>query len=418
MFAAARIYARRLAGVTAGRAVAVIGTAVGIRLLTELVEPAVFGEYRLAVAGVGLVVMVAVAPFVHFAMRGFHDAEVAGHEEGFLGSARLAINSLALGGAAVAVATGLVAAVVFERIDLVVLGVVTGGVVVSEARYLFESNMLITRGEVVSSAVFDGIRAFAVPLAAAGVVGVIGASSGGLLLGQSLMGLIIVALVSRRVGKALRSRSVKPWLRSGLRFAAPLIAVGALSWLFSFSDRYLIGLLRSTEEVGVYAAAYGLAATPLAVIGGLLPTLAAAPLFRAAAASDPNRKPMANRLLGAQFSLIAMAVSGIITLSPVAVRLLLAEAFRQGAVQIIVWVAIGQGFQVLSYAIDVQAIASSRTMRIASAYAVAVVVNLGLNLWWIPDQGGLGAARATAAAGFAYFTVMYVLATRGHGDAP
>ena len=51
-----------------------LGTAVGLRLLTEQLAPETLGRYKLALAGVSLVAGILVRPFIQYAMRAWHDA--------------------------------------------------------------------------------------------------------------------------------------------------------------------------------------------------------------------------------------------------------------------------------------------------------------------------------------------------------
>ena len=105
-------------------------------------------------------------------------------------------------------------------------------------------------------------------------------------------------------------------------------------------------------------------------------------------------------------ALIGLGVVTVVVFSPLAVFLFLAPEYHGGSVAIMRWVAIGQGFQVAAYALDLDSFALSQTHRLAIAYVGAVSVGLSLNLALIPRLGTEGAAIATAASGLAYFLIM------------
>ncbi len=144
------------------------------------------------------------------------------------------------------------------------------------------------------------------------------------------------------------------WLRASVQFALPLSLVGVLSWVFNLGDRYLIASLASASEVGRYAAAYGIAASGLAVVGGIVPTLMMRPLFRAAASADnAQRSYLAVRTILVQSGIVAIAVVAIwLAFAAPLTQILLASEYRAGAVVVMRWVALGQGFVVLAQALD------------------------------------------------------------------
>jgi len=182
-----------------------------------------------------------------------------------------------------------------------------------------------------------------------------------------------------------------------------------LGWLFAHSDRYLLALLDTPASVGRYAAAYGIAATPIAVLGTVVPTVAYARLVRASDGGHPRGQRVWRQSMLLQGAMVGAGVLVVGVLAPVGVSLLLGPSYRQGAEVIIRLVAVGQGLQVMAYVLDVESYAIMSTGAIARAYSAAFVVNLGVNLILIPRLGPEGAAWATALAGAVYFVVLLVL---------
>jgi O-antigen/teichoic acid export membrane protein len=50
------------------------------------------------------------------------------------------------------------------------------------------------------------------------------------------------------------------------------LPLGLLGWISGMSDRYMIGALLSTSDVGLYAAAYSLASRPMLMLGSIIET--------------------------------------------------------------------------------------------------------------------------------------------------
>jgi O-antigen/teichoic acid export membrane protein len=396
------------------RAVAILGTAAGTRLLTEVADPDVFGQFKLIAGMAVLTTGVVTAPLTSYAMRSYHDAIVQGGAKAFIADARRALSVVGAGIAVVAVLISVAAGAALGRPILLIAGVAVGALAIATSLVSMERGLLISSGRVVVAGAYEAAAASLLPLAAAlAAYSLEYVPSVGMALAQALL-MFAGASMLRRLAPAGRPQvSPKTWLTRSIPFAAPLALVGALGWLFNVGDRYLLAALTSTGEVGIYSAAYGLAALPLAALGGLLPTLAYEPLFRSASLNnEAHRRSLSARLLTYQGALVMAGVAVIILFAPVAVRLLLAEDFRAGAVHIIRWVAVGQGFQVAAYALDLDSYSTTKTRYLAVSYSIAVTVALAMNLLLIPRFGALGAAQATAISGFAYFTAMLTLTRR------
>ena len=69
---------QNLSAVIVGQVIAAVGALFGLRLLTEFISPSVFGEYKLLLAAISLVIGVFIRPFIQFSMRAYHDAKQQG----------------------------------------------------------------------------------------------------------------------------------------------------------------------------------------------------------------------------------------------------------------------------------------------------------------------------------------------------
>ena len=211
---------------------------------------------------------------------------------------------------------------------------------------------------------------------------------------------------ARRFLAPVVSRDV---LRRALAFGLPLVPAAFAGWVFTVSDRIVLGKLASYRELGLYTVAASVASVLSFLIGPL--GLAWSPHAVQAYERDAEEaarlygRVLTYILLG--FGLLAVAVT---TFSRELVDLLTPPDFERA------WKAIGPlALGAVAYAtIQVTSAGISlrhRTSYIAALAAGAAALNLALNLAFVPVWGMLASAWATAISSLA-LTVAYALVAR------
>jgi O-antigen/teichoic acid export membrane protein len=196
-----------------------------------------------------------------------------------------------------------------------------------------------------------------------------------------------------------------------LKYGLPLIATFALSFIISSSDRFIIGWILNTEAVGEYSAGYDITSHTLGIIMVII-NLAAYPLVIQALESKGEVE--ARGQLSKNFTLL-MAVSipatvGLAVLAAPVAGVFLGESFRGTAITLIPWVAAATLLSGLkAYYFDLSFQLGKKTYIQIWSVAIAAVVNIILNMLWIPLYGVLGAAYATLGAYMAALIVSIVL---------
>lgn len=184
------------------------------------------------------------------------------------------------------------------------------------------------------------------------------------------------------------------------RYGAPLAVTAALSFIIAGSDRFLIAWLLDTEAAGQYAAGYDLATLPIGLLMMII-NLAAYPLVvRALEEDGPEvaRRQLAV-CLTALLGIGLPATLGIAILARPIAEVLLGASFRDAGALLIPWVAFAAlARDVKAYYLDLAFQLGRNTLGQMWITVAAAVVNLVLNLWWIPIFGIVGAAWATVAA--------------------
>jgi O-antigen/teichoic acid export membrane protein len=197
-------------------------------------------------------------------------------------------------------------------------------------------------------------------------------------------------------------------LRSRLwRYGWPFVPLAVLGWVTSIGDRYLIGGMLRVSDVGVYAAAYGLASKPLLMMSGTFSNWLRPVLFWHQSHGNSAR---ARTIFLNWCAAVAACGSVAVVLAwlcgPAAARILLAEEYRKDAASIFVWVVAGYSIYAVVQAIENRLLSFSNSASLIWPSVVAAVSNAVLNVILIPRQGIIGAAEATAGAFLLQLIVM------------
>lgn len=182
------------------------------------------------------------------------------------------------------------------------------------------------------------------------------------------------------------------------RYGSPFLPFALLGWTSNLSDRYVLAIQLDTSIVGQYAAAFGIASRLPSMLSGLLNDVFRPALFEAETRGQSAR---CNRLFqiwllvlgsGVAAILIALLLAGSIL-----VDTLLAEEYRMGAREIILWIVAGYGCGTLAQVVENRILASGNSRVLIWTKVAAAVTNLAMALLLIPSWGVVGAAMANTA---------------------
>ena len=403
-----RRYGADLAAVAAGRGLTVLGSVVGVRVLTESLPPALFGRYKLALAGLSLVTSVSVRPFIQYAMRAYHDAEARGAGPAFLAHSRRWFGRYAGGlGLAAAAAGYLVSA--GGRLSLPELAGVAA-VLALQAVVEYERALFVTRGRQRAAETIGVGMQWLIPFAVAASVRA--GESMAVMLPAHAAVLALIASAHGWRGRRTESGLSAAHPRDGgletapaWAFAWPLMVAGCLGWLLHESDRLILGYYHGSGAVGLYAAAYGLVAAPFTTAAGavaqvMYPVVFATSARRGGSSVLPGPMVAGTLLIGVGGVLAVWwwgdALAGVV----------LAEGYRAGVSGLLLWIAVGYACFGVATCFDLAAYGAGRTTQPMVAAAVAAAANVGLDLLLVPAHGAGGAAVATAAALLCYLLCM------------
>lgn len=217
----------------------------------------------------------------------------------------------------------------------------------------------------------------------------------GLLWGTILSILVVLGVTWKGALGDVRFRPRHFSWRLGREMAAfglPLVVGNLFSRIIYLSDRYILGISRSGQEVGIYSANYDLADRTIMLIATLFALTSGSIAFHVweKEGEEESRKFATN--LTRYYLMIGLpAVVGLSVLARPLIRLMTGPEYHQGS-RIIPVVVLGAFFFGLQQRYQIGLLFTKNTRRIMVSVMVAGVCNLILNLLLIPRHGYLAAA--------------------------
>jgi O-antigen/teichoic acid export membrane protein len=229
----------------------------------------------------------------------------------------------------------------------------------------------------------------------------------GMLLGKLLAAALAttgaIYLLRTWLGSALEWKFV----RETLPFSLPLVPHYLMALCLVGADRFVLAHYRNLEEVGVYSLAYTLGMTMFLVAVSI--GQAWQPIYFDTARGNGGRHILGKLSSGMAVLLTAIAVFGI-QIAQDFTRLLDSRYSSVG--RLIPWIIGSYLLHAFFGLFQLALMEGKRTKFILVASAAAFLLNLALNLWWVPLLGMYGAAYATLVAYGAEALVMYFYAQR------
>ena len=289
---------RELFWVTTGQAIAILGALVGVRLLTGLLPPSVYGELALGMTLATLVNQIVTGPIGSAAFRFFSPACEANE----LGSFLTALRRLLVKGTGVVLLLSTSISLVLlirGQIEWLWLGVAAFSVALLSLYISALDAMQNAARQRPVVAWHQALSSWGQYLAAAGLVLWFGASSTVAMLGYLLATLLVLfsqLLFFRRTLRATGNilcaevKSHRRWDTQMFNYAWPFATWGILTWAQVASDRWGLQMFGSKQDVGLYAVLFQIGYNPVSMAAGLVVQLVAPIMFqRAGDASSAAR---------------------------------------------------------------------------------------------------------------------------------
>ena len=407
------------AWIVLGQASAVLGSLAGVRLLTELLDPAAYGELALGMTVASLVNQTVLGPLSNGITRFYAPAQ----ERGDLASYLSAVRGLVLAATAVIAimillaGAGLLIAGRKEWIAIAGAALILAGLSGCNAILSGIQNAARQRAVV---ALHQGIEPWARFLLAAALLLWLGATSTVAMAGYALAVTLVLGsqyVFFRKVihvNGAVADRS--SWRRQIWTYSWPISIFGTFTWMQLASDRWALERFATTQEVGLYAALFQLGYYPMSIATGMAVQFLV-PIFyqRAGDASDHRRNAgvdsLSWRLTG-----IALGLTGAVFL---AALLFHAQIFRifvaaeyASVSHLLPWMLLAGGVFAAGQTIALNLMSQMKTQIMIAPKLITALLGVGLNFAGAYWYGISGIVIAGVLFSVSYFVWMAVLAKR------
>ncbi len=181
----------------------------------------------------------------------------------------------------------------------------------------------------------------------------------------------------------------KKEIPSAFKFSGPLIILGVLNWLISYSDRFFIDLFMTKSDVGIYSANYGLASKVMLLASGPMIVLLRPDIYGSALSAFEKKELILKKIVTYLFWATPLVFSFYLFQNKIGL-LFLSSSFEKGFFIFfpisLTYLALtcAQFFELYFYSI-------SKTKYILYVFAIGSATNILLNIILIHWLGFWGA---------------------------
>jgi O-antigen/teichoic acid export membrane protein len=408
-----------------GQGMAMLGSLVGVRLLTGLLSPAQYGELALGMTIATLVNQTLLGPLGQGVLRFYAPAVERGELGQYLSAVRRLV-LMAIVVIALLMLLGVVGLVVVGQgywvaIALAALAFAT----VNGCNAILNGMQNAARQRAVV-ALSQGLESWLRFLVAAGLMVWLGATSSVAMMGFVGGGSLVLALqwlYFRRViprSESLQLLDATSWQRQIWQYSWPIATFGMFTWGQLVSDRWALGLFSTTQEVGMYAVLYQLGYYPISLATGMAVQFLAPVLFqRAGDASDAKRNADVSqltwRLTGLAMGLTAIAFVGALLLHKQIFQVFTAAEYA-GVSYLFPWMVLAGGITAVAQTISLRFFSQTKTnlmMRVKIFTSLfGIILNVVGASWW----GTVGVVGSSVIFSVTYVCWMLLLSKFETGE--
>ena len=400
-----------------GQAMVMIGSLVGVKLLTGLLNPAEYGELALGMTIATLINQIILGPMGQGVMRFYAPAI----EEDDLCGYLYAVKRLVF----------ISAAIIMFVILIAIVGLNLAGrsewITISITSILFASisgyNAILSGIQSAArqrsvAAIHQGLESWSRFLVAVGLISWLGATSTVAMIGYALSAIFVVVSQSIYFLKIVPNPMAwidcqKGWDRKILQYSWPMSIFGIFTWFQLVSDRWTLGLFRTTEEVGMYATLFQLGYYPISMATGMVVQFLA-PIFfqRAGDGSHARRNANVNilswRLTGLSLGLTGIAFGITFLLHTQIFQIFVAQQYREVS-YLLPWVVLSGGIFAASQTIALNLMSQAKTYTMMPTKIGTALLGVLLNLVGSYFYGTVGIVMASVMFSISCFFSMAAL---------
>lgn len=200
--------------------------------------------------------------------------------------------------------------------------------------------------------------------------------------------------------------------RGMVRFGFPLVVSNLFSQVIYLSDRYILGIFRSSQEIGIYSANYDLSYRTIMLIVTLFGLTSGSIAFHVWEKEGKQKsREFASELTRFYFIVGFPSAMILSVLANPVIRILTGPEYHSGA-RVIPIVVLGSLIFGLQQRFQIGLHFYKKTHLIMTSVVAAGILNLGLNLLLVPRYGYMAAAFVTLVSYILLLVLMIIFSRR------
>ena len=395
-----------------GQIATVAGSLVLVRVLTEYLEPAQYGQLNLGLTVAALVNQVVMGGVSNGISRFYSIASEANDLPAYLAASRrlMAYATVAAVAIALLLVVGLLGLGFSQWMGLtaaaLLLSVLTG----FNAAMNGIQNAARQRSVV---AFHGGLDAWLKILFAVGVMFWLGSTSTAVVLGYVLSSLLVIGsqfFYLRRLIPPLgeKRHATADWGRQIWVYSWPFSVFGIFTWAQQVSDRWVLQTFATTADVGLYAVVFQLGYVPIGLVTGIAVSFLA-PVFyqRSGSATDSTRNTAVHRIAW-QITLACLLITALAFVLTTCLHewlfdLLVASKYHSVS-YLLPWMVLAGGLFAAGQMLALKLMSDMKSSAMTTAKVVTAILGVILNLYGAMYFGVDGVVAALVA-----FSVIYLI---------
>lgn len=214
---------------------------------------------------------------------------------------------------------------------------------------------------------------------------------------------VLFLFFTARLGRFIRFKALdRSVTKAMLKYAVPMIPNTVLWWITNVSDRYIVSYMWGEEYNGLYAAAYKIPSLIMLASGIFMDAWQIS-----AVTEEKERDAFYSRVMSLYSMFLFLMASVIIVFTRVIPHVLFDPKYYE-AWRYIPLLVIAMVFTCMVNFLGSIYMVEKKSIRSLVTAAISAVINVVLNLWWIPVYGVNGAAAATLVCYLVVFAIRLV----------
>lgn len=403
-----------------GQVAAVLGALFGVRLITELLDPAAYGELALGMTMATLVNQTILGPIGNGVTRFYAPAVEQNAGGGYFKAARQLL-LLATGLIVLLIFLVVAALVAIGRNDWIAITIAAFSLAILQGHNSILNGIQNAARQRSIVALHQGIDSWIRFLIAAGLMLWLGATSAVAMSGYALSSILVlgsqfVFFRSRIHKNFIATNKSNEWRDHIWQYSWPFATWGIFTWLQIASDRWALELFSTTHNVGYYAVLFQLGYYPISMATSMASQFLA-PIFfqRVGDARDSKRNANVGNL-GWRLTLLALSMTSVafvlaLLFHKQIFQLLVAKEYAQAS-SLLPWIVLAGGIFAAGQTISLNLMSQLKTRSMISVKIITASIGILLNFAGAYFFGIEGVVFASILFSFLYFCWMAAIAKR------